>query len=160
MEVNCPELCFVQQYYTRANDPPYAGLYADYTRRPRKQGFCKFCIEFTSFLHSSSLLRLWIMCAHCQMPIARQPSPPITRNPPTSRMALWPDLAQSVQITIRAVYAASVWKTWPSLLKGPNHKKQWCGASHKLRSSTCIYLQWFGAFWKVLNEWYSHTWIV
>ena len=51
------------------------------------------------------------MFAHCQMPIARQPSPPITRNPPTSRMALWPDLAQSVQITIRAVYAASVWKT-------------------------------------------------
>ena len=51
------------------------------------------------------------MCAHCQMPIARRPSPPITRNPPTSRMALWPDLAQSVQITIRAVYAASVWKT-------------------------------------------------
>ena len=47
------------------------------------------------------------MCAHCWMPIARRPSPPITRNPPTSRMAPWPDLAQSVQITIRAVYAAS-----------------------------------------------------
>ena len=97
------------------------------------------------------------MCAHCQMPDARRSSLPINRNPPTSRMALWLDLAQSVQIAIRGVYAASFWKIWPSLLKGPNHKKQWRGASHKLHSLTCIYLQWLGAFWKVINERYTHT---
>ena len=66
------------------------------------------------YIHIYNVIHIYVyiyMFAHCQMPIARQPSPPITRNPPTSRMALWPDLAQSVQITIRAVYAASVWKT-------------------------------------------------
>ena len=68
------------------------------------------CIYTHTYIYIYVVIHIYVyiyMFAHCQMPIARQPSPPITRNPPTSRMALWPDLAQSVQITIRAVYAAS-----------------------------------------------------
>ena len=71
-------------------------------------------IHINIYIYIYDVIHIYIyiyVCAHCHMPIARRPSPPITRNPPTSRMALWPDLAQSVQISIRAVYAASVWKT-------------------------------------------------
>ena len=88
MEVNCPELWFVQQYYTRANVPPYA----NYTRTIRGDPKNSISASFVLYLKAfCMILAMWACCLCKNLKLSGTFSSVIPQySPPESPPALQP----------------------------------------------------------------------
>ena len=88
MEVNCPALWFVQQYYTRANVPPYA----NYTRTIRGDPKNSISASFVLYLKAfCMILAMWACCLCKNLKLSGTFSSVIPQySPPESPPALQP----------------------------------------------------------------------